>query len=106
MVRHVFLWKVAPGSDPDEVVAILNELPDRVPGALTWSIGAHQGAPGASGDVWEYGLVCDFESYETLKRYSEHPAHLEIIDRLLPMFEARAVCDFEIDVESSLLKDS
>ena len=96
MVRHIFLWKVADGADPTRVVEILNELPSKVPGALNWSIGAHQGAPGASGDIWDYGLVCDFESYQALEAYSQHPAHLEVIERLLPMFAARAVCDFEV----------
>ena len=99
MVRHVFLWKVAPGADPDHIVEILNALPAQVPGALHWSIGAHQGAPGASGDVWDYGLVCDFESYEALEAYSQHPEHLAAVERLLPMFEARAVCDFELNTQ-------
>lgn len=96
MVRHVFLWKVAPDADPEKVIQILNELPVKVPGCRTWSLGAHQGAPGASGDVWDYGLVCDFDSYEALETYSEHPDHLEAIERLLPMFSERAVCDFEL----------
>jgi len=96
MVRHIFLWKVADGADPTRVLEILNELPSKVPGALNWSMGAHQGAPGASGDIWDYGLVCDFESYQALESYSQHPAHLEVIERLLPMFAARAVCDFEV----------
>ena len=96
MVRHVFLWKVAPGADAQEVFRILNELPENVPGALSWSLGSHQGAPGASGGVWDHGLVCDFESFEALERYSQHPFHMDVIERLLPMFADRAVCDFEI----------
>ena len=96
MIRHVFLWKVAEGADPDAIIRILNSLPENVPGARTWSLGAHRGAPGASGDVWDYGLVCDFDSEEALQEYSGHPYHLEVIERLLPMFEARAVCDFEL----------
>ena len=96
MVRHVFLWKLAPGADPEEVVRILYELPENVPGALSWSLGRHRGEPGSSGGVWDYGLICDFESFEALERYSAHPFHLEIIERLLPMFADRAVCDFEV----------
>ena len=95
MVRHVFLWKVAPGANPDEVIEILNALPENVPGVRSWSLGRHSGAPGASGGIWDYGLVCDFDSFEALESYSEHPFHLEVIERLLPMFSDRAVCDFE-----------
>ena len=96
MVRHVFLWNVANNADPNEIIRILDELPEKVPGIRTWSHGRHQGAPGASGDVWQYGLVCDFDSYEDLQKYSDHPFHMQVVDRLVPMFSARAVCDFEI----------
>ena len=96
MVRHVFLWKVAPTANPDEVIRLLNELPRKIPGVLSWALGKHQGAPGASGDLWEYGLVSDFASFADLQRYSEHPFHIEIVNKLLPMVSARAVCDFEL----------
>ena len=96
MVRHIFLWKLAEGADPETVIQLLNELPERLPGTLSWSLGPHQGEPGSSGGVWDYGLVCDFESFEALKRYSEDPFHMQCIERLLPMFADRAVCDFEI----------
>jgi hypothetical protein len=96
MVRHVFLWKVAPDSDPKEIIRILDELPDNVPGIRSWTRGRHQGAPGASGDLWDYALVCDFETFEDLERYSQHPFHAKVVERLLPMFSARAVCDFDM----------
>jgi hypothetical protein len=95
MVRHIFLWKVAPSANANEIIRILNELPGNVPGIRTWTVGKHTGAPGASGDLWDYGLVCDFDSFEGLQSYSDHPFHMKVVDRLLPMFSARAVCDFE-----------
>ena len=61
MVRHVFLYKVASGADPKKVIEILNTLPKKVAGIRTWTLGKHQGVPGASGDLWDYALVCDFE---------------------------------------------
>ena len=96
MVRHVFLWKVAPKADPNEIVRILNELPQKVPGIRSWTLGKHQGAPGGSGDLWDYGLVCDFNSFSVLQSYSDHPFHQQVVEKLLPMFSARAVCDFEL----------
>jgi hypothetical protein len=95
MVRHIFLYKVAQGADPKEIIRILDELPRRLKMIRTWTLGKHQGAPGASGDLWDYGLVCDFDSFEDLQKYSDDPFHMEVVDRLLPMFSARAVCDFE-----------
>lgn len=95
MVRHIFLYKVAPSADPNEILRILNELPAKVPGIRTWTLGKHTGAPGASGDLWDYGLVCDFDSFEALQQYSDHPFHMQVVEKLLPMFSARAVCDYE-----------
>jgi hypothetical protein len=97
MIRHVFLYKVASTASADEIVRILNTLPGKVPGIHSWTLGPHQGAPGASGDLWEYALVCDFASMKDLQSYSDHTYHMEVVDKLLPMFAARAVCDFEFD---------
>lgn len=94
MVRHVFLYKVAPSANPAKIVEILNSLPNKVPGIRTWTLGKHEGAPGGSGDLWDYALVCDFDSFEGLQTYSDHPYHMEVVEKLLPMFAARAVCDF------------
>lgn len=95
MIRHIFLYKVAPSADANEILRILNELPKKVPGIRTWTLGKHTGAPGASGDLWDYGLVCDFDSFDELERYSDHPFHMEVVAKLTPMFSARAVCDYE-----------
>ncbi len=97
MVRHVFLYNVASGADPNEVIEILNTLPNKVAGIRTWTLGKHQGAPGASGDIWEYALICDFDSFESLQKYSDDPYHMKVVNKLLPLFSARAVCDFEFD---------
>jgi hypothetical protein len=102
MIRHIFLYKVAPSADPKEIVRILNELPANVPGIRTWTLGKHTGAPGASGDLWDYGLVCDFDSFEALEKYSDHPFHMKVVERLTPMFSARAVCDY--DFSDALIK--
>jgi hypothetical protein len=96
MIRHIFLWNVVEGADPDEVIRILNELPQKIPGTRGWSIGKHHGVPGASGDLWDYGLTTDFDSFDALNTYSNHPFHIEAVNRLLPMFAQRAVCDYEL----------
>ncbi|MBI4262908.1 MAG: Dabb family protein [Acidobacteria bacterium] len=96
MIRHVFMWKVAKGADPDEIFRILDELPKNIPGVRLWSRGKHKGLPGNSGDLWDGALITDFDSMDALQQYSDHPFHEEVVNRLLPMFSARAVCDFEL----------
>ena len=98
MIRHVFLWKVAKGANAQEIIRILDELPGKVPGIRTWSRGRHQGPPGDSGGLWDGALISDFDSWEALARYSNHPFHSEVVSRLIPMFADRAVCDFELPV--------
>jgi len=36
-----------------------------------------------------------FDSFEALPQYSDHPFHMEVVEKLTPMFSARAVCDYE-----------
>lgn len=97
MFRHVFLYKVAPGTNPETIVEMLNALPAKVPGIRTWTLGRHQTPPGASAGRWDYGLVCDFDTFEDLQAYSSHPSHLDAARTLLPMLSAHAICDFEFD---------
>lgn len=95
MIRHVFMYKVADGQDPDGIVSILNELPAKVPGIRFWQIGKHAGEPGNSGDLWDYVLISDFDDWSGLAAYSDHPFHQQVVATLGPRFAARAVCDFE-----------
>ncbi|MDI2099370.1 Dabb family protein [Ruicaihuangia caeni] len=95
-IRHVFLWNVTPDADPVFVLNRLNELPDTIPGALSWTSGAHQGEEGNSGALWQYALVADYPSMEALEAYSDHPFHQQVVEELLPFFADRAVCDFAL----------
>ncbi len=94
VVRHVFMWKVAPGNDPDEIIDVLNTLPEKCPGIVGWSIGQHAGPPNENGDPWHGALISDHESWEALDEYSNHPYHSEVVEKLLPRFSERAVCDY------------
>lgn len=97
MIRHVFLYKVAPGADAEKTAEILNGLPAKVPGIRSWTLGRHQSPPGAPAGRWDYGLVCDFDSSADLETYNKHPSHMEAVKALLPMLAGHAVCDFEFD---------
>jgi hypothetical protein len=99
MFRHVFLYKVAPGADPQTTVDILQALPAKVPGIRNWTLGQHQAPAGKSAGRWDYGLVCDFDGFAELQAYNGHSSHLEAVKTLLPMLAAHAICDFEFDPE-------
>jgi hypothetical protein len=95
MIRHIFLWKVAPGADPDEIVRVLNEVRRNIPWIRHWQIGKHHG-PRLYQSTFEYGLTADFDSLEQYQAYSAHPEHQKVLPVLAPMYAARAVLDLEL----------
>lgn len=96
MIRHIFVWRVAANQDREQVIEILNTLPARVSGIRGWEIGRQQQTDtGESGDPWDGVLVAEFDSWKDLESYSEDPYHVEVVEKLLPMFAARAVVDYE-----------
>ena len=95
MIRHVFLWKVTAGTDPDEVLDLLTQLSTRIPSLRSWEIGKHKGDPGDNGEPWDGMLISDFDDWQGLQEYSEHPFHIKVVEKLKPMVAARAVVDVE-----------
>ena len=99
MVRHIFLWRVAPPHENREIIQILNTLSTRCPGILNWQIGQNEASPNENGDPWDGALVSDHESWSALDEYSAHPYHTEVVATLLPRFAERAVVDYELRAE-------
>lgn len=95
MIRHVFSWRVAEGHSNEEIIKILNTLPDALPVIKYWEVGSHEGDTGDNGDPFDGVLITDFDSWEDLDVYSNDPFHVDVVERLTPRFAARAVVDFE-----------
>jgi hypothetical protein len=101
MVRHVFLWNVKPAAGAnagDRIVAALERLREEPVPAVAWTLGTDVPPAGSedSGGRWQYGLVCDYESWEQLMAYYGTPEHAAVVDEIVPLIADRAVCDFEI----------
>jgi hypothetical protein len=101
MVRHVFLWNVDPQAGADaggRILDALNRIKDEPVAAVAWSLGADVPPAGSedSGGRWQYGLVCDYESWEHLTAYYSTPEHEAVVDEIVPLIADRAVCDFEV----------
>lgn len=94
MIRHVFAWQVADGHDGDKVIQLLTNFSEKVDVIRSFEIGAHVGEPNDNGDPWDGVLITDFDAWEDLDTYSNHPAHVELVDELLPMVKGRVVVDF------------
>jgi hypothetical protein len=100
VVRHIFLWNVKPDEPGagELIVAALNRIRDEPVPASSWSIGQDVAPPGSggSGGRWQYGLVCDYESWEQLQAYYSTPEHTAVTDEIVPLLADRAVCDFAL----------
>ncbi|XDK89054.1 Dabb family protein (plasmid) [Rhodococcus opacus] len=97
-VRHLFLWSVKDKQQGASVLAQLASLPEQIPGLKNWAIGEHIGdTPHASGDLrFDYALTCDFEDFDELQSYQNHPAHQAVVDRIMPLYADWAVADLEL----------
>jgi hypothetical protein len=101
MVRHVFLWNLTPEAGPDggrRILDALERIKDEPVAASSWTLGADVPPPGSedSGGRWQYGLVCDYASWEELQAYYSTPEHAAVVDEIVPLIADRAVCDYEI----------
>ncbi|HWI71023.1 MAG TPA: Dabb family protein [Baekduia sp.] len=97
MIRHIFLWSVKDGEDGDAVLARLAELEHRVPGLRGFTIGKHEGEqPNSSAGKWQYALTTDFDSFEQLDEYQNHPEHQKIVDEVMGAYDDWAVLDYTL----------
>jgi len=91
MIRHVavFRWvEATPAGDVEAFAAGLAGLPGLIPEIRAYGFGADAGLGiSANGD---FAVVADFDDAEGYAAYARHPAHQDVIVRLLrPMVAER-----------------
>lgn len=96
MLVHVSLLKWAEGATPEQRAAVeagLARLPAQIPEIRSYRFGADAGLSPANHDL---AIVAGFDDAEGYRRYAEHPAHRELIARLVrPILAGRAAVQFE-----------
>lgn len=94
-IRHIVMWRVAPGPDRDAAIARIRTefegLRGQIPGMTQLEIGADISRISYACDVV---LLTDFDSAEALRDYADHPAHLAARDRLEGLRIARHQVDY------------
>lgn len=101
MVKHVILWNLKDEYDDDKKKEIaegikkgLEGLAGQVPGLVEINVNNNP-LPSSNCDVM---LDSKFESYEALKGYSVHPAHVNVADTFVrPFTKTRTCMDWELD---------
>jgi hypothetical protein len=96
------MWKLKEFSTMEERERVVIELrrrllamKNRIPEIRTMEVGIN--ATEASSTNYEVALISEFESFEKLKVYQEHPEHKKLIEFLAQIRIHRVAIDFEIN---------
>jgi hypothetical protein len=100
MVKHIACLKLkdfAEGKSKSENALVfiekLTSLKDKISVIKKFEAGIN--APAASKQNFDVALVTEFENFEDLKVYQNHPEHLKLADFMRNVSEIRAAVDFE-----------
>lgn len=103
MIRHCVLFRWIEGATPSDVMALevgLGGLPGIIPEIRRYLFGKDLGI--AQGN-WDFALAADFEDESAFATYVAHPAHQELIAKLIrPILGSRAAVQFQIDPTDGL----
>lgn len=96
MVKHIILWKL---NDEDNTTEVKTQIKNglegllgKIPGLLEIEVQI-ECLPTSNADVMLYSV---FESFDALKEYAVHPAHVQVADTFVrPFTKTRSCIDFE-----------
>lgn len=101
MIRHVVMWKLhefADGADKPtnalRVKRLLEDMLGKVAGLLAVEVGVNQMA---GAQAFDLVYIANFESWEALASYHDHPLHVQVKELLNKVRSERVVADFEIE---------
>jgi hypothetical protein len=84
MLKHIVIFKYREGVVKDDprvvaVYALLARLPAQIPEVCSWEQGYNVSGREIAYDL---ALYSSFADQEALQRYSDHPAHRAVVERL------------------------
>jgi hypothetical protein len=106
VIAHIVVLTWHPGVTPEQVAevnAVLGRLPAEIPELLSYSFGANLRLREPGGDY----AVCAVVEPEHLARYLDHPAHRDVVERVLgPLVAKRAAAQLTLEPQlaSGLVK--
>ena len=90
-IRHVVLFRFAPGTSDEQRAVIARELrglPAAIPEIAGYTFGDDAGLVDTN---WDFAVVGDFASEEDYLTYRAHPVHQAVIaDHIQPVLAERA----------------
>ena len=100
MVKHIILWTLKEMSEDEknrvkaDIKAGLEGLSGQIPGLLDIKVVTEGRLETSNADLM---LDSSFESFDALKNYAVHPAHVKVADeKVRPFTAARSCLDFVV----------
>jgi antibiotic biosynthesis monooxygenase (ABM) superfamily enzyme len=96
MYIHAFVFRWKDGvseKQKAEAVAEIKALAGKIPGLLETYVGRNISR---HADVYQHGGVMKFEDRESLDQYATHPAHVALLNWLVPLIDPIEL-DFAIE---------
>lgn len=97
MIKHIVCWRVDDAAKSQEycdgAANLLQAMRDQIKGLKHLELGVDKSRTEMSSDIVLYS---EFESWEALAHYDQHPLHQEFKDYLGPLRTERRVADYEI----------
>ena len=98
MIKHIVMWTVKDTEKrKEENVALLKEklmaLPSLIPEIKGYEVGINLVESAAAFDVV---LISEFESWQDLDTYRDHPEHVKVAKFIGTVRDSRAVVDYEV----------
>ena len=100
MVKHIILWTLKEMSEDEinrvkaDIKAGLEGLAGEIPGLFDIKVVSEGRLETSNADLM---LDSSFESFEALKAYAVHPAHVKVADeKVRPFTASRSCLDFQV----------
>lgn len=97
MIKHIVCWKVDDAALShkycEDAADLLQQMREQIAGLIHLELAADQSRTEMSADLVLYS---EFESWEALSHYDQHPLHQAFKDYLGPHRTERRVADYEI----------
>jgi hypothetical protein len=100
MVKHIILWTLKEMSEDErnrvkaDIKAGLEGLAGQIPGLLDIKVVTEGRIETSNADLM---LDSSFESFDALKNYAVHPAHVKVADeKVRPFTASRSCLDFQV----------
>jgi hypothetical protein len=99
MVHHIVVWRFkeeAQGAGRADNLRrakeLLDQLPREIPGIRSFTVGVNTADSPEAADL---ALVSEFDGWDALRIYQDHPAHRRVVDFLRAVRTERRVADWE-----------